>query len=288
MAAHVLLVDDSTTVRMVIAAELREAGFRVTPVPTLDSARRAFAQYRERDPFQLAILDVLLPDGDGIELLREIRQDPALERLPVMILSSDARFGSRLRGLGVGADDFVGKPHSKSYLINRAHALTGGEAQSSAEGRAWRVLVVDADANLREGLAKILRIGHGCDVVSLESVDQAAQFMEVEGAGIDGAVVDRRCFLRVLGLLRSKQPDGVPMVVLDDSPSAMWPPSSAATTQRRNSPVASALVMPRSLEPGVVAEAMLHRLAENAPPLSSSAKIPTDTLDAVRRLARGA
>ena len=285
MAPHVLLVDDSTTVRMVIAAELREAGFRVTPVPTLDSARRAIAQYRDRDPFQLAILDVLLPDGDGIDLLREIRRDPALERLPVMILSSDARFGSRLRGLGVGADDFVGKPHSKSYLINRAHTLTGNP-QTEAAPRAWRVLLVDADGALREALGKVLRIGHGCDIVSLESVDQAAQFLDLEGAGVDGAVVDRRCFLRVLGLLRSKQPNGVPMIVLDDSPSATWPP---AVTAKRNAALASALVMPRTIEPSTVADVMVHRLVEEASPaVSSSSKIPITTIDAVRRLARGA
>ena len=64
MTAHVLLVDDSTTIRMVLAAELREAKFKVTPVPTLDGARRAIAQSRERDPFDLAILDLQLPDGD--------------------------------------------------------------------------------------------------------------------------------------------------------------------------------------------------------------------------------
>ncbi|MRG95370.1 response regulator [Polyangium spumosum] len=285
MAPHVLLVDDSTTVRMVIAAELREAGFRVTPVPTLDAARRAFAQYRERDPFQLAILDVVLPDGDGIDLLREIRQDPTLERLPVMILSGDARFGSRLRGLGVGADDFLGKPHSKSYLVSRAHLLTGN-TQAPAASRAFRVLLVDADAALREDLAKILRIGHGCDVISLDSVDQAAQLLEVEGASVDGSVVDRRCFLRVLGLLRGKQPNGVPMIVLDDSPSATWPP---ATTAKRNSAVASALVMPRTIDPATVAEVMARRLVEEAPPsVSSSGKLPIDTIDAVRRLARGA
>ncbi|MDI3282633.1 response regulator [Polyangium sp. 15x6] len=285
MAPHVLLVDDSTTVRMVIAAELREAGFRVTPVPTLDAARRAFAQYRERDPFHLAILDLLLPDGDGIDLLREIRRDPALERLPVMLLSSDARFGSRLRGLGVGADDFVGKPHSKSFLISRAHVLTGNTQTESAP-RAWRVLVVDADPGLRDALEKVLRIGHGCDVVALESVDQAAQFLDLEGANVDGAVVDRRCFLRVLGLLRSKQPNGVPMIVLDDSPSATWPPVAAA---KRNSAVASALVMPRTIEPGTVAEVMMRRLVEDAPSsVSSSSKIPIATIDAVRRLARGA
>ncbi|MDI1447628.1 response regulator [Polyangium sp. 6x1] len=285
MAPHVLLVDDSTTVRMVIAAELREAGFRVTPVPTLDAARRAIALHRERDPFHLAILDVLLPDGDGIDLLREIRRDPALVRLPVMILSSDARFGSRLRGLGVGADDFVGKPHSKSFLISRAHALTGSP-QAEAAPRAFRVLLVDADSALREALAKVLRIGHSCDVVSLESVDQAAQFLDLDGARVDGAVVDRRCFLRVLGLLRAKQPSGVPIIVLDDSPAATWPPAAAP---KRNAALASALVMPRTIEPSTVADVMVRRLIEEASPApSSSSKIPIGTIDAARRLARGA
>src|SRR3954463_9254491 len=83
-SAHILLVDDSTTVRMVIAAELREAGFRVTPVPTLEAARRALAHAGKRESIDLIILDLTLPDGDGIELLQEIRRDPAYVNMPVM------------------------------------------------------------------------------------------------------------------------------------------------------------------------------------------------------------
>jgi len=288
MAPHVLLVDDSATVRMVIAAELREAGFRVTPVPTVDGARRALMQHRDRNPFSLAILDVQLPDGDGIDLLQEMRRDPSFQHLPIMILSSDARFGSRVRGLGVGADDFVGKPHSKSYLVSRARALTsmmpsdGQDAQMTDHAR--RVLVVDADNLLRDKLGRLLRIGHGCDVVSLENVDQAAQYLEVEGSGVDGSIVDRRYFLRLLGLLRSRRPGTLPLIVLDDSPTAAWPPSAA---KLRSSPLASALVMPRATDPNVIAEAMHKRLAEmGGAPVSSSATIPKRTIDAVRRMAR--
>lgn len=287
-SAHVLLVDDSTTVRMVIAAELREAGFRVTPVPTLDAARRALTQASVREAIDLIILDLTLPDGDGIELLREIRRDPAHVDMPVMILSSDARFGSRLRGLGVGADDFVGKPHSKAYLIGRARALAGARIPDpQATPRPWRILVIDADSGIRQTLARLLRVGHGCDVVALENSDQASQYLGVEGTGADFVIVERRSFLRLLGLVQNKYPDGLPMVVLDDAASTVWPP--AAGPRRPVNP-RSAVVMPRNIELGTIAETVLQRLNEDdaGKPRVASGSIPPPARSNVVKLARGA
>lgn len=288
--AHILLVDDSTTVRMVIAAELREAGFRVTPVPTLDAARRALSQARERDAINLVILDLQLPDGDGIELLREIRHDPALADMPVMILSSDVRFGSRLRGLGVGADDFVGKPHSKAYLIGRARALAGSRSpENSSAPRPWRILIVDADSGIRQTLARLLRVGHSCDVVALESPDQAAQYFGVEGTGADCVIVERRSFLRVLGLVQQKYTTGLPIVVLDDAPSGTW---NSAGPQRRPVSSRSAMVMPRNMDFTTIAEAVLHRLNEDdagKPRIASGSIPPPSRSNAFPvKLARGA
>lgn len=253
MAPHVLLVDDSTLVRMVIAAELREAGFLVTPVPTLDAARRALSQSRERGRFDLAILDLALPDGDGLDLLREMRRDPSYASLPIMILSGDSRFGSRLKGLGIGADDFVSKPHSKAYLVARARALTGVDG-AGAE-RSGRVMIVDPDAGLREPLARLLRVGHSRDVVALESVDEAAQYLEVEGARIDCAVVERRCFIRLLGLLQARQGDTVPVVVLDGSPSG----GLAPLAPRRGTLSRDVAFVARSSGPNAIAEVVLRR-----------------------------
>ncbi len=276
--AHILLVDDSTTVRMVITAELREAGFRVTPVPTLDAARRALTRADSRNPIDLIILDLTLPDGDGTELLQEIRRDPSYARIPVMILSSDVRFGSRLRGLGVGADDFVGKPHSKAYLIGRARALAGGRIPENAPvPRPWRILIVDADSGIRETLARLLRVGHGCDVVALENSDQESQYLDVEGMGADCIVVERRSFLRVLGLVQGKYAKGLPMIVLDDAPSGVWP--AGTNVQRRASHPRSAIVMPRTMEHGAIADAILQRLNEDdaGKPRVASGSIPSAT-----------
>lgn len=284
-SSHVLLVDDSTTVRMVIAAELREAGFRVTPVPTLDAARRALSQAGARDAIDLIILDLTLPDGDGIELLREIRRDPAYADLPVMILSGDARFGSRLRGLGVGADDFVGKPHSKAYLIGRARALAGARIpEPTVTTRPWRILVVDADGGIRQTLARLLRVGHGCDVITLENTDQAALYFGVEGMGADCAIVERRSFLRLMGLVQNKYPGGLPMIVLDDSPSTVWP------SPRKNPHSRSALVMPRNIDLNTIAETVLQRLNEDeaGKPRVASGSIPPPPRSTPAKLARGA
>jgi CheY-like chemotaxis protein len=287
-SSHVLLVDDSTTVRMVISAELREAGFRVTPVPTLDSARRAIAQAGSRDAIDLIILDLTLPDGDGIELLREIRRDPTYADLPVMILSGDARFGSLLRSLGVGADDFVGKPHSKAYLIGRARALAGARIpEVNLTTRPWRILIVDADSGIRQTLARLLRVGHGCDVVALENTDQAAQYFSVEGMGADCAIVERRSFLRLMGLVQNKYPTGLPLVILDDAPSASMPPGG---TPRRASHSRSAIVMPRTMDLNAIAETVLQRLNEDdaGKPRIASGSIPPPPRSSLTKVARGA
>lgn len=91
----VLVVDDSLTVRMDLAEALEAADFRVVPVGTLADARTALAA----DQIACVILDVILPDGDGITLLEEIRNSPATAALPVLLLSTEAEVKDRIRGL---------------------------------------------------------------------------------------------------------------------------------------------------------------------------------------------
>ncbi|HEX7838888.1 MAG TPA: response regulator, partial [Kofleriaceae bacterium] len=93
--AAILIVDDSPTVRADLAAALERAGFATLPCETLAEARIALRSH----PIALVILDVQLPDGDGVELLVQIRKDGTLGDLPVLMLSTEAEIAGRIREL---------------------------------------------------------------------------------------------------------------------------------------------------------------------------------------------
>ena len=84
--------------------------------------------------FSLVILDVLLPDGDGVQLLEEIRATPSTEKMAVMLLSTEAEIRDRIRGLKTGADDYVGKPYDAGYVVARARELMHPTEDATVSG----------------------------------------------------------------------------------------------------------------------------------------------------------
>ena len=119
MNGKVLIVDDSLTVRMDLAEAFEAAGIRPLLCSSIREAREAFAA----QVIDAVILDVLLPDGDGVEFLREIREAPATCTVPVLLLSSEADVRDRVRGLWTGANEYVGKPYDASYVTARAQDM---------------------------------------------------------------------------------------------------------------------------------------------------------------------
>lgn len=196
MTGTVLIVDDSLTVRMDLLELLEGAGLRVQACATVASARQALAQER----FSLVILDVLLPDGDGIELLKEIREMPSAADTAVMMLSAETEIRDRIRGLTTGADEYVGKPYEPVYLIARARELvrSGGVCAPSA---LLTILLIDDSVTFREALKEVLE-GAGYRVVVAGTGEEglrlaadqrpAAVIVDGQMPGIDGATVIRR------------------------------------------------------------------------------------------------
>jgi two-component system NtrC family sensor kinase len=194
MSADVLVVDDSLTVRMDLAEALGAAGLGVVACATAEEARKALA----REPFAVAILDVLLPDGDGVDLLREIRASPSTAGIGVMLLSSEAEVRDRIRGLTTGADDYVGKPYETSYVVARARDLLR-RAHTPSEARV--VLLIDDSLTFRETLREALESASyrvvcaetGEDGLRIAASSRPAAVI-VDGVmpGIDGATVIRR------------------------------------------------------------------------------------------------
>jgi len=190
----VLIVDDSLTVRMDLHEAFEADGFRTVLCATGAEARAAFAG----PAFEVAVLDVLLPDADGLELLRDLRATPGRGRAVTMLLSSETEVADRLQGLRTGADEYVGKPYDAGYVVARARQLLGDAGPGS--GRST-VLVIDDSLTFRESLGELLD-AEGYAVLTAASgeeglrvaADRRPQAIIVDGVmpGIDGATVIRR------------------------------------------------------------------------------------------------
>ena len=113
----VLLVEDDENLRVTLADNLEEQGYLVTAVATVKAAQQAL----ETAKVDLVVLDLMLPDGDGYQLCREIRA----QRLPVRVLMLTARSLEEdlVRGFDAGADDYLTKPYRLRELLARVAAL---------------------------------------------------------------------------------------------------------------------------------------------------------------------
>jgi DNA-binding response OmpR family regulator len=151
MTQRVLIVDDSLTVRMNLAEMLTADGIETELCTTVAEARRALAAGR----FDLAILDVLLPDGDGIDLLREIRDRSDAAPCAVMLLSTEAEARDRIRGLATGADEYVGKPYDPGYVLARARELMRRDSDP-AQSEDETILIIDDSLTFRERMKQVL------------------------------------------------------------------------------------------------------------------------------------
>jgi DNA-binding response OmpR family regulator len=114
---RVLVVEDDAAIRQGVVGALRFAGHSVTEAA---GAAGVLEEVRRRAP-DLVLLDVMLPDGDGFELLSAIRG--AAPRLPVILLTARGDEDDRVRGLHLGADDYVVKPFSARELLARVEAV---------------------------------------------------------------------------------------------------------------------------------------------------------------------
>ncbi len=202
---RVLVVDDSLTVRMDLEEAFAGAGFAPALCADVASARRALA----RDRFEIVVLDVLLPDGDGLELLAEIRRAPEHAATSVLLLSTEAEVRHRLRGLEGGADEYVGKPYDRAHVVALARELAG-RGQGAPADRRGPVLVVDDSLTAREALRSRLEEA-GLSVVTAASGEEglrlaaerlpSAVVVDARMPGVDGATFIRE--LRADAALRA-------------------------------------------------------------------------------------
>ncbi|GMV73918.1 MAG: DNA-binding response regulator [Rubrivivax sp.] len=119
MSTRLLLIDDDTRLTGMLGDYLRRNGFESEAAASLREGRERLRQ----GGFDALVLDLMLPDGDGLELTRELRADSRWRRLPLLMLTARGEPMDRILGLEIGADDYLPKPFEPRELLARVKAL---------------------------------------------------------------------------------------------------------------------------------------------------------------------
>ena len=144
MSKQLLLIDDDARLAQMVGDYLRGHGFEVEVAGTLAAGRQRIAAR----VFDALILDLMLPDGDGLDLTRELRADLRTRRLPLLMLTARGEPMDRIVGLEIGADDYLPKPFEPRELLARVKALLRrlGDDIAPAELLSFGRLVLDLGA----------------------------------------------------------------------------------------------------------------------------------------------
>ncbi len=132
-AERILVVDDEPEIVALVAYHLGKAGYRLTTASTGQDALEA----ARRERFSLIVLDLMLPGMSGFDVLEALRTDEATRDVAVLMLTARREEPDRIRGLSLGADDYLTKPFSPAELVLRVSAIirrTGSPSTASIDG----------------------------------------------------------------------------------------------------------------------------------------------------------
>lgn len=130
MTRTIAVVDDEPDILELLRLNLGRAGFRVESFPD----GTGFLRFVRRERPDLVVLDLMLPDVDGLEICRLLRRNEATAAIPVIMLTAKGEEGDKVLGLELGADDYVAKPFSVKELVARVHAVLRRPGRSEASG----------------------------------------------------------------------------------------------------------------------------------------------------------
>jgi two-component system phosphate regulon response regulator PhoB len=126
----VLIVEDEADIRELVTYNLTRAGYAVSGVVTGEEALASV----EQAPPDLVLLDLMLPGMDGMTVCHRLKKDPRTASIPIVMLTAKGEESDIVRGLNLGADDYVTKPFSPKVLIARLQAVLRRRSAASQEG----------------------------------------------------------------------------------------------------------------------------------------------------------
>jgi two-component system phosphate regulon response regulator OmpR len=158
MTPHLLLIDDDARLTTMVVDYLQANGFEVTSAGSLAAGRERLKQHS----YDALLLDLMLPDGDGLDLTRELRADARTRRLPLLMLTARGESPDRIVGLEIGADDYLPKPFEPRELLARVKALLRRSATPMGDDEVLRFGRLEIDLGARQARLD----GKPCDLTS--------------------------------------------------------------------------------------------------------------------------
>jgi DNA-binding response OmpR family regulator len=155
---RLLLIDDDARLTAMVCDYLRHAGFAVDAAANLAEGRAKLAT----ETYDALLLDLMLPDGDGLDFTRALRSDARTRRLPLLMLTARGEPMDRIVGLELGADDYLGKPFEPRELLARVKALLRRAQPASAADDLLVFGRLEIDLGAREARLE----GQRCELTS--------------------------------------------------------------------------------------------------------------------------
>ncbi|WP_041365995.1 phosphate regulon transcriptional regulator PhoB [Methylomonas methanica] len=128
---NILVVEDEDAIREMLVMVLEQADFQVTAAASAEDALQSLAENR----VDLLVLDWMLPGISGVELARRLKREPGFKDLPIILLTARGEEEDKIRGLEIGADDYITKPFSPKELIARIKAVMRRSGKLSESGQ---------------------------------------------------------------------------------------------------------------------------------------------------------
>ncbi len=156
--SHLLLIDDDLRLTDMVSGYLRNNGYTVDTAGSLAAGREQLKQ----TAYDALVLDLMLPDGDGLDFTRELRSQPRTRRLPLLMLTARGEPMDRIVGLEIGADDYLPKPFEPRELLARVKALLRRAAPDRGDDEVLVFGRLEVDLGARQ--ARLA--GQACDLTS--------------------------------------------------------------------------------------------------------------------------
>jgi two-component system, OmpR family, phosphate regulon response regulator OmpR len=155
---QLLLIDDDRRLTEMVSGYLRGNGYEVSTASSLADGREQL----KHGSFDALLLDLMLPDGDGLDFTRELRSQPRTRRLPLLMLTARGEPMDRIVGLELGADDYLPKPFEPRELLARVKALLRRATPESADDEVLTFGRLEVDLGARQARVS----GVVCDLTS--------------------------------------------------------------------------------------------------------------------------